>query len=288
MKVLIALVTLAAITSSAQPQSVGNVIIGGRKTPTEDHFAAMVSGSYSSPRELFGDNYEASYGSALCIGSVVTPKGISNVHVGTKYLSFSRDLVLLKDSAARSHHVSDDTKATILSIHAGAAEGQPLTLSRYFALTPLMGEGIGGSKFSIPESVYDSLGGSTLTELKGENDMVQLTHYRRFGVLLSGMENVSLQYSWDLTNVERAWMVFHSMISGAISDLIIDGVPGALRKTLPEEVSNSIPFGLVLLAYRATASYLWYEFDYEHHNWPFDDDPPLKYHRHLVTLNYAF
>lgn len=287
-KAILAMATLIMITLSAQPQSAGTVIVGGKETPTEDHFALMVSGSYSYPQELFGDSYEPSYGSALSIGSVITPEGMTNLHVGTKYLSFCRDLVLLRGPVARSRHVGDDTKATILSIHAGAAEGQPLILSRYFALTPLMGEGLGGSQFSIPQAVYESFGDSTLTELKHENDEVQLSHYRRLGVLVSGLENVSLQYSYDLMSVERTWMTFHSMISGAISDLIIDGVPRAFRTSLPEEVSNSIPFGLTLLAYKAIASYLWYEFDYDHHNWPFEDAPPLHYHRQVLALNYAF
>lgn len=288
MNTILSVAALAAVTLSAQPQFGRVVITKGKKTPTKDHFAVMVSGSYSLPRELFGDSYEPSYGSALSIGSAVTPEGMTNFYIGTKYLSFSTDFAPLKSSVARSHHVSDDTRATIFSVQGGRTEGRPLILSRYFALTPLLGSAGGVSHFSIPEAVYESFGDSTLTELNWENDELQLGHYQRLGLLVSGLENVSLQYSYDLANVERAWMVWHSMVSGAVRNLIVNGVPGALEKTLPQEVTHSIPFGLVLFAYRAAATVLWYEFDYEHHNWPFEDAPPLKYHRQVLTLNYAF
>ena len=287
MKAVFIIVALAIIVLSTQAQAV-TITINGEEIPGESHFALIASGSFSSPQRLFADSYNPSYGSAFGVGLVITPEEMSNVHIGTFYLNFSRDLVRLKSSIASRFNLDENTSASLSNIHIGGGIGLPIVLSKHFIVSPYLGGGIGGSRFSMAEKAYEKSGQSTLSELKSENNMVQLSTYRQFGILFSGPDHISLQYSYDLMNVERAWMVWHSMISGTISYVIVSGVPGVLSKTFPEEVRHSLPFRLVVLASQITASILWYDFNYEHHNWPFDDDPPLRYHRQMLALNYYF
>jgi len=291
--VMLTIFTLVCFTTIALASTPGGppspmIRIAGREWPAQFHLGIVASGSFSTPREMSADSYEPYYGSSLGIGLMMSPRGIDNVHVGTHYVCFSRDVLRLKGSIASEFSVDENTEATLSSLHVGAGVGEPLIASRYFVLTPYMGAGAGGARFSIPDEAFNNFGESTRSELGRENREVQITTYRQFGIIISGLKHVSLQYSYDLTNVERTWVVFHSMVSGTISNIIISGVPGALSATVAADVRYLPAFRLAVLAYQVAAAYLWYNFDYEHHNWPFDDDPPLKYHRQKVSLNYYF
>jgi hypothetical protein len=153
------------------------------------------------------------------------------------------------------------------------------------AVSPSLGWNYGGARLSIDESIYEKLGSTTLSELKNERDKTQHSSAFQLGLLVTGINHVSLKYSYDFIDVKRTLMVGHWLISDGIKQLIVWEVPDIVGKIFFEKKRKSIPFGLVVLAYQIAASVVWYDFTYDHPNWPYNDDPPLRYNRQLLTLN---
>ena len=265
-----------------------DITINGIKLPGTGHFAFQASGIYSSPQRMLADSYESSFGFGFGIGLAITPLGINNLHVGSISLNYSKEFIQLKNTVARNFNISENTTASLSSIHLGWGVGVPIVFSKSFFISPYLNAGIGGTSFSIEENVYEKFGKSTLSELKGENRLTQLSYYRQLGLIFSGIEHISLNYSYSFFNVERAWMFWHLTVSGIIHYAASYSVPFVLNLVLPDKVLYSLPYSLVILAYQITASIISYNLDYKYHNWPYNDDPPLRYHRQMLTLNYYF
>ena len=263
------------------------ITMGGRKIPGEEHFTLITSGALTSPDRFFANNYDASNGLSFGIGLAVTPEGMSNVHVGTFYIRYNRDLFNLNQQIRGTFGIDNGATATISSINIGGSVGLPLVLSKHFVLSPFFGMGWGTAWFSMDNETYNKLGNSTFTELGNKKNKLKYNSYTEFGLMIGGINHLSLQYSYNLVNIESAWVVGHSMISGIVGYVIGSGMD-ILGKALPKDIRNSTVYNILNIAYKIGASIFWYNFTYDHHNWPFNDAPPLRYRRQVVTLNVYF
>ncbi|MBN1349083.1 hypothetical protein JXJ21_06730 [candidate division KSB1 bacterium] len=263
------------------------ITIGSRKIPGKSHFSFFVSGASTSPRHYFSENYDPANGISLGIGFAVTPLQNNSIHVGTFFLRYHKDKFDMKGVTGI---LNKNNKSSISSIFIGGDVGFPIILTKKndFTIAPSLGRGFGLSWFSIDESLYNKLGKSTLTELKHEKDKLQISSMFQIGLLVTGLNHVSIKYSYDFMNIERAFMTGHWIISAGIQGLLTEGIPEIIEIFLPKEKTEKTTYAVVKLVYATAASIFWYDFTYENHNWPFDDDPPLRFNRHLLTLNYYF
>ncbi|HIE13814.1 TPA: hypothetical protein EYP70_00930 [Candidatus Bathyarchaeota archaeon] len=222
-------------------------------------------------------------------------------------LSFSRDLFNLRSSVAKRFNVDINTEASIAHLHLVRRKIIPIASLKYLSVYYAYSYSLGGaSRFSIAETTYERLGRSTLSELKGENNMLQKSSLTQHSVLLSFSDYVSLQYSYGFMNIERAWMFWHELVSDITQVAIIIGM-SAVPAILPEEMRISCLISIFqilrivspLLRHKGGAVILigtmrflfnlwWDNFNYKHNNWPFDDEPPLRYRKHTLTLSYRF
>jgi len=281
------LIVLSLVTSSAIAQH-ETVIIGNEEVPLESHIVFTGSGALTSPRRLFADSYDKANGLSFGIGLALTPEGMSNVHVGTYAFTFFRDKFEVSDKIGNKFNLDDKATASVSGFQVGSRFGVPLVLSKSFVLTPYLGSDWGGARFSISDKTYNKFGKSTLSELKSENNKIQMSQNFKVGLFVTGISNLSLEYSYNFMDVERAWMVWHSLISEIIGKTLINGIPQIFIAGVSEETHNSLGFGLGVLAYKIATSAIWYNLNYENHNWPFDDDAPLRYRRQMVTVNLYF
>ena len=140
----------------------------------------------------------------------------------------------------------------------------------------------------MADADFESLGNSTFTELHGENHKTQFCDFYRIGLLLHDFGPVSLQYSYQLMSVHGTWKFFHWLVSSSIKTYLIYPMPSHVAKVLSDDFTKSLPFTLIRLAYGIGTTLLWYDITYDHNNWPFDDDPPMHYHRQLLTISFEF
>jgi len=235
------------------------------------------------PKKISSNSYEPSYGFLASMGWITPAQNPGKNDVSSMAIVFSRDTFALKDDIAK------DEKATITSVHFSNLDHLPIIITDNFLFMPYTGGSTGLSKFSIADSVFDNLDKSTLTELKDENGDIQSSGCWKFGAqvalkdLIPGMKLLSVTYSYDLMTVERAWMPWHSIISAIIFGAVT-GVFDGVGNIAPD----SPIVGLAIMGIKAGATALWYNFDYRHHNWPFKDHEPLKYHRQSVSISSAF
>jgi hypothetical protein len=246
----------------------------------------MASGTFSMPKKTSSGNYDPSYGFLFSIGGI-TPSENKNT-ISSMSIIFSRDSFVFNEKA-QSYNIVDGEKATISSIHVSSLGHLPVIISKNLLFLPYTGSSTGISKFSISDVVFDKLDQSTLTELKEENDRIQASNCWKTGAqvslkdLIPGMKLLSVMYSYDLMTVEKTWMPWHSIINALIFGTV-NGVFDAFGQISP----NSSVLGLVVLTLKAGTTALWYNFDYKHHNWPFKDYEPLKYHRESISVSTAF
>ena len=85
-------------------------------------------------------------------------------------------------------------------------------------------------------------------------------------------------------SVDRVWLFWHSIVSESIHNIIINGVPEMVKKLLPEDIGNSLTYKVCSYIYSIGATIVVDKWDYDHHNWPYDDDPPLKFHRLKIVF----
>jgi hypothetical protein len=314
MRVLIPLLVLAAMVScscvAAQPtQSSATQGEDSTKARTKKvldlgtgmrfgkGLAFSVAGAVPMPQERFGQSYDESYGYSAGFGfwfatlpdtGVTSEWLLSGNRPERRYLEISRDMVDLNDAVAEKFGVKPGATASILSIHFSGSQCVPISLPHGLSLAPVWGHKVGVSWFSIDEDDYNQFGHTTLTELKHENNRGQLGTGRQLGVLLTGFDPFSVQYSYDLMSAERTWKFGHGLVSALCSGLLIDGVTQLGRALLSPEAQPSTAVEVILMAYQAAASYYWYDYTYKHNNWPFKDEPPLRYQRHVLALHYKF
>ena len=262
----------------------------GKKIPSETHFGIQLSGSINEPVEMLADIYAADdKGFTFGISLVTTPEGQSNLNLKTVSLVYSRDSFNMLKSAAKTYNLGSTPKATISGIQVRSHEDVPIVWTNSFGLSLFKGNCIGGGRFSLDDQIFKKLGESTLTELEHENDMNQLFYGTIYGVHLTGLKHVSLELSYDQMSVERAWMVWHQMVSTIAYGFASEAVPEIADLVLSDNITSSMPFNVLALLIKAGVSYYLYDWDYAHHNWPYSgDDPPLHYTRTTLTLNIYF
>jgi len=259
--------------------------------------AFSAAGAVPMPQERFGESYDQSHGYSFGYGfwyySVPDTAVKSNWlffvdRPGRRYLEASWDVFTLDDAVVNELNEGNAATASVLSFHLCNSECVPISLSRGLELSPVWGHKVGISWFFIREDEFRRFGQTTLTELGRENRRGQLGTGRQMGVLLTGLDPVAIEYNYDLMSVERTWKFGHSLLSVICGGLLVDGVAQLGRELLSPEAEPSTPVEVILMAYQMAASYYWYDLTYKHNNWPFNDEPPLHYEKHLVALHYKF
>jgi hypothetical protein len=247
------------------------------------------SGTYSSPKWLFDENYKPWWG--LGGGIVVGLAGDDTVGVQTtriSYLNFSSDAVRFEESTAALYDIDGDPSAALYSLHLGVVTDVPVISTNGYSVSIFAGEGVGGTSFSIDDEVFDELGGTTLTEIKHEVNMTNLSTNRQFGIELFAVRGVSLQYSYAFMEVDRTWKVFHSLVSSTANSIVVDGVPWFVRSQLSTEMGNSLGAHVAAFVYKLGASFLWDYYTRDYGNWPYDDEPSMRFRRQALGLTYYF
>ena len=242
----------------------------------------IVSGTLSTPKKVSANSYEQSYGYLLSFGIMSASQDQKKNIINNVSILFSKDAFITKEDIAK------DNKATITSIHLSNTDHLPIIISNNLLFMPYTGGSTGISKFSIPDEVFNKQK-STLTELEEENGDYQSSGCWKFGAqvalkdLIPSMKLLSVTYSYDLMTVEKAWMPWHSIIN-----TIIFGIATGMLDSINQLSPNSHILGLLVMGLKVGITALWYNFDYKHHNWPFKDYEPLKYHRQSVSISSAF
>lgn len=292
MKVNPAAVVLAAIVCATgfAPDARAHDAARRSQEPTGRFgFSMGVSGSFSSPERAFASNYDPSVGLGVSMAFLAQRGETTGVRtMGATYLSFSKDQVDVAESTAKRFDIRGNANASIENLHVGYALKVPALESKSCSVSILSGVSAGGSRFTVDESAYESFGQSTLTELKHENNKTNLGTNRQFGIELLTVDHVSVQYSYNFVEIDRAWKFFHSFVSSVINEAVIDGVPRFVRNTLPENEKNTLKVHLATFVYQIGACVVWNHYTYEKGNWPFSDEPSMRYRRQMLGLNYSF
>jgi hypothetical protein len=254
----------------------------------EYDFVISASGSYSSPKNLFSDNYKSAIGFMFGVGVASTAKSDSIPGTFTFLLTYSRDYFEISDYTRAKYSIDKDPEATISALQLRLYSDSAHVSFKGIGIYPVFGGGIGGAKFSITDENFDKMGKTTLTELKHENNKTQLSTFGEFGIKLSGLGPVSLHYSYQLMEVQRTWKYFHWFVSTSIQQFTKFGIPARVNKSVGEDVKASRKYQLATVLYKVGMTILWYQITYDHNNWPFKDEAPLHYHRQLLTLTFPF
>lgn len=278
MKVVITIFIMLAfiINYSAEAKTRNDDILNGYNP------SVMASGTFSIPKKISAKSYESAYGYLFSLGILISSNNGKNA-------INSMSILLSKDSFALKEIIAKDENATISSIHISNLDHLPIIISKSFLLMPYTGGSTGISKFAIPDDIYKKLDKTTLTELIDENNDIQASGCWKFGVqaslkdLIPGLDMLSATYSYDIMTISKAWMPWHSVISTAIF-----GTATSIIDYIGQISPNNALLGLTIMAIKVGASVFWYNFDYDHHNWPFKDYEPLKYHRQSVSFSSAF
>ncbi len=265
------------------------ISVDGEIIDLKPHLGIVASGYMANPLEDFKAGYDNFTGFEVGAAISLTIKERNNHHVGGYYFKFSYDKIPLKDELIEAYALESGTEATMMGFYFGEGVGIPIIISDHFSISPFLGSAIGAAVFKLDDEDFLSMGEHTHTELLKENDHFNVASYSQLGLIVSGANHVSLQFSYDLASVERAWMFWHSMVNGIASSILVKGVPSLLGRAFPDEVRESLPFQLTELAYQMAATYFWYNFNYENPNWPYEgDDPPMHYTRQMATLCFYF
>ena len=262
----------------------------GEKLPGEHHFGVQLSGSTNKPDEMFAKNYSADdKGFVIGISLVGTPKGQSNLNLETVSLVYSRASFNMQKSTVQAYQLDSTPTATLSGIQVRTHADVPIIWTNSIGLSLFKGNSIGGGRLKLSEAAFTKLGESTLTELKNENDKNQLFYGNIYGIHLTGLKHASLELSYDQMGVERAWLFWHSLVSAMAYGIAEEAVTQIAEEVMPASITSSMPFNVVALLIKSGISYYLYEWDYDHHNWPYsDDDPPLHFNRTSLTLNIYF
>jgi hypothetical protein len=144
---------------------------------------------------------------------------------------------------------------------------------------------LGAGRFQVGDNVFNGFGGNTGTELGDENKEWQMTSSRYFGFRVPVGKWVAIDCNYHLVSTERAWMFWHSLISGTIEEIpiaICDGIADNFVK------QDKVPAAIIAKLVGIGFSWAWYYFDYNHHNWPWNDSKPLRYQRIAVGTTILF
>lgn len=251
-------------------------------------FVISAAGSYSSPTEHFSDNYKSSAGFMFGAGVTATEKTDSIPSRYTLLLTYSRDYFEFSDHTKADYSIDKDPQATISALQLRFYQDSMYVSFKGIGIHPVFGGGIGGAVFSITDENFYKMGGTTLTELKHENNKIQLSTFNDFGIKLSGLGPVTLHYSYQLMQMPRTWKYFHWFVSTSIQQFTILGIPQRVNKSVGEDLRASNKYQLAMVLYQAGMALLWYQVTYDQYNWPFNDEAPLHYHRQLLTLTFPF
>jgi len=146
-----------------------------------------------------------------------------------------------------------------------------------------IGSSVGAARFMINKNTYDSLDGSTGTELKKENNQWQFSSSLDLGLRIPIGKVCAIGTEYSLVSTERAYMFWHALLSGAIKQVTLQPFSNAAAKRLENnDLAGAVIFKIINLGIVGC----WYWFDYKHHNWPWHDDPPLRSSR--ITFSTTF
>jgi len=240
------------------------------------------------PKELFSESYEPDFGWGVDMGLLMAEKDVNTPFKIKIYLHYSTDQFNLSNEAKSKYGLHRPVRAKLTSIMLEASSNTRITEIAGKNISFIYGAGIGGSRFSLTDSDFYSLGRSTLTELREENGNTQLCNSLKTGLSIGGFGPLSLQYEYQLISVQRAENLFHWMVSTTISDFIIFGMPEKIVKAIGSDNANSFMLSCALITYKLGVSLLWYEFSYDNNNWPFHDDSPMHFHRQVLAISYRF
>jgi hypothetical protein len=268
----------AARTTKAENESIDSKI----------DFTMSVSGLFSSPKKLFSDNYESSAGFLFGAGVIFTDESDSIPGETTFLLAYSRDYFDISGHTRTTYAIGTDADATLSALQTRMYRHTTTASFKGVGIHPVFGVGIGGAKFSLKDENFNKMGGTTLTELKHENDKTQLSEYSELGIMLDGMGPISLHYSYQLVEIQRAWKFAHWFINSSIEGFTVFGIPQRFSQSVGEDLRESNTFRLATVLYQVGMTVLWYQISYDYNNWPFDDESPLHYHRQLLTLTFTF
>lgn len=146
-----------------------------------------------------------------------------------------------------------------------------------------LGAGLGGLKLSLPDSVFNNLGRTTLTELKSENKYIQFSDFRCIGLKIP-MDRVAIDADWTFISADRAFMFWHMLLSDLISVSLFQMTNDLASKLIENEETQLI--GGLLIAANIGLQVMWYDINYKYRNWPFRDGPPFRYQRYSFGLDF--
>lgn len=144
--------------------------------------------------------------------------------------------------------------------------------------------------------VLETTGQGGFSWTQGDSDGTELTYSgdARYtwgigaGARLLTPWPVSLGYQHMWLSIESDmrlghWFVHQLVVTGLTVPVLI---PLAI---LEEKASNPFPFKLATMAALWGAQFAFYTLvDYDQHNWPFDDPPPMRVSQHVVSLGARF
>lgn len=226
------------------------------------------SGNYSNPVRLSEKSYNSFYGFGGKVGlSSYSLRGF----LGSSFLlSGEMNRMKLKETSAI---------ANVYDIFIGMEKN--FFIFKY-------GGGFGGLKLSMPSKTFDSLGGTTLTELRHENKMIQKCENYWVGIHIpiptdnDFWNRLNLGYEYRAISADRAWMFWHDLGSGFIMTLCL-AIPSAITGELREKSLAGAVFAEIIET--GIASALIYA-DYNRHNFPWKDEKPFRMHRHSISLDF--
>ncbi len=150
-----------------------------------------------------------------------------------------------------------------------------------FYLTSGMGWGV--SRFDVADGVYQRLGDNTGTELQEKNKRWDFSYDRYFGLRVPVVNFLALDCQYHFISVEKTWMSWHSSISGSIieiTELPFEGIASEMAK------QDNLPVAIIMELISAGISWAWYRYDYNHHNWPWHDEPPMRFGRASIGVTF--
>jgi hypothetical protein len=218
--------------------------------------------SLTCPQHDFNDNYKNAFGSGFELG---INKDYTDIGLNT-FVAWYIDYFKISDY---------NNYGTINSIHIG------YNWYVYFLST---GYSVGCSRFYVPDSIYQHLGNNTGTELLSENNYNQLSFSNDIGLRFPIRPlSSSLSFYYHLVTVERAWMFWHQSLSQVISSFVpVLFEDWALDAVKHNNMAGAIFFKLV----SSGITYVWYDYNYKHHNWPWHDSKALNYQRAVFKISF--
>ncbi|NVM56733.1 MAG: tetratricopeptide repeat protein, partial [Desulfobacterales bacterium] len=205
------------------------------------------------------------------------------------YLEFFQSRVAVKQEIV-SQYALDNPDAWIKGIRLGQ-RGAPLSLSfpkgsthplvQFTIPISLPDRGFGLYKFRfVNEATFSNLGETTLTELGRENNLTNYGFFYEFGLDALVLDHLAIDINARLESVDRVYMVWHDIISEVSFFLPIKGI---------DYVISRLPKGWQwLYLYRIPIWIAWYNFQYTHPNWPYNDSKPLQFVTYEFGIQWRF